>query len=44
MTGRAFYDGWHCGGNYNANNRSKPGEEQVTIWELHPVMKLDVVK
>ena len=38
MIGRAFYDAEHAG---KTPNRRENGK--LTVWEIHPVMKLEVV-
>jgi hypothetical protein len=42
VVGKAFYDAAHAGKN-TAGNRRPVTKQAVTIWEIHPVMKLDVV-
>ena len=47
VTGKAFYDAIHGGADTSKNRRAVPNNaasttKQVTIWEIHPVMKLDV--
>jgi hypothetical protein len=45
VVGRAFYDGTHSVTNHPPNQRMDKGNPlNVTIWEIHPVMKLDVMK
>jgi hypothetical protein len=45
VVGRAFYDGTHAVTNYPPNRRMDKGTPlSVTIWELHPVMRSEVVK
>jgi hypothetical protein len=48
VTGKAFYDAVHGGGDTSKNRRPKPKNatktsRNVTIWEIHPVMELTVV-
>ena len=48
VTGKAFYDAIHGGGDTSKNRRPVPKgaaetTKNVTIWEIHPVMRLDVV-
>ncbi len=49
VTGKAFYDAIHGGGDTSLNRRPTPKNpaattKHVTIWEIHPVMDLKVVK
>lgn len=49
VTGKAFYDAIHGGGDTSKNRRPVPTNaaattKNVTIWEIHPVMKLEVLK
>lgn len=48
VTGKAFYDAIHGGGDTSRNRRPVPKNaaktsRNVTIWEIHPVMDLKVV-
>jgi hypothetical protein len=43
VTGKAFYDGEHRGPVENRRRDAGNGEE-VTVFELHPIMRLEVVK
>ncbi len=44
VVGKAFYDAAHAGNNTLGNRRPKSlGKAPVTIWEIHPVMTLQVV-
>jgi hypothetical protein len=48
VTGKAFYDAIHGGGDTSRNRRPVPPNAKkttrhVTIWEIHPVMGLKVV-
>ena len=47
VTGKAFYDAIHGGKDTSLNRRKAPPNaapttRHVTIWEIHPVMHLDV--
>jgi hypothetical protein len=49
VTGRAFYDAVHGGGDTSLNRRPVPNNpadttKNVTIWEIHPVMTLNVIR
>jgi hypothetical protein len=44
VTGRAFYDAEHAVTNSRNNIRKGAGRTVTTVWEIHPVMKLKVVR
>ena len=49
VTGKAFFDAIHGGGDTSLNRRKAPKNaapttKHVTIWEIHPVMQLEVAK
>lgn len=49
VVGKAFYDAAHDGGHSDRNRRPVPRHpalisKHVTIWEIHPVMNLQVIK
>lgn len=48
VTGKAFYDAIHGGADTSKNRRAVPNNaapttKDVTIWEIHPVMNLEVI-
>lgn len=44
VVGRPFYDGTHAVRGHQPNRRRDGGvDRNVTIWEIHPVMTLDIV-
>jgi hypothetical protein len=48
VTGKAFYDAIHGGGDTSSNRRpvpknAAPTTKDVAIWEIHPVMNLEVI-
>lgn len=44
VVGKAFYDAAHAGKDTLGNRRPGSGRKQpVTIWEIHPVMRLEVI-
>lgn len=44
VTGRAFYDAEHDGNSSRNNIRKGPGRTVTTVWEIHPVMQLKVLR
>ena len=42
VVGKAFYDTDHAPAGNKDNTRIKPKEPDVSVWEIHPVMKLTV--
>ena len=44
VTGHAFYDAEHDDGDSRVNSRKGAGHTVTTVWEIHPVMRLDIVK
>jgi hypothetical protein len=49
VTGKAFYDAIHGGGDTSLNRRPVPTNaaattRHVAIWEIHPLMKLSVIR
>jgi hypothetical protein len=45
VEGKAFYDATHAGHGGPPNRRTDAGEgEEVTVWEIHPVMVLEVIE
>jgi hypothetical protein len=41
VEGKAFFDGQHRGS--TPNRRGDEPNKEVTVWEIHPVMILDVI-
>jgi hypothetical protein len=44
VTGRAFYDAEHAGTSSRNNIRKGAGRTITTVWEIHPVMTLKLVR